>query len=126
MRLFLCMLLLLPLGACTSVPPPQLLIPAAQQLFVQGLEQVDAGAVKPAAFATLQQAHPASPWAQRAHTVQQLLQTIDDQQQRIDSLQREQRTCRQNDKLLRQQKEALEGDLQRLKQLLIDLETRRN
>lgn len=127
MRLTLCLMLLsLLLSACTSVSFSPLRTPADQQLFIQGLEQIDAGESKPAAFATLQQDHPASPWTPRAHTVQQLLQTIQAQQQRVDHLQREQHVCRQRDVALRQQKEALEGDLQRLKQLLIDLETRRN
>lgn len=125
MRLFLFLTLLLLLSACTTVTLPELLIPTDQQLFIQGMEQVAADSATPAVFGILQQDYPASPWTQRASTVQQLLQTIQAQQQRIDGLQREQRTCRQKDEILRQQKEALEGDLQRLKQLLIDLETRR-
>ena len=123
MRLLYCLLLLV-LSSCTTVSFPEALIPADQRLFAQGMEQLETKS-DPTAFAVLQQNHPDSPWAQRACTVQQLLQTIAEQQQRLDGLQREHKKCRQQDEILRQQNEALEGDLQRLKQLLIDFESRR-
>lgn len=123
MRLFYCFCLLF-LSSCTAANIPEFLVPADRQLFVQGMAQLEAQS-DPTAFIALQQSYPASPWAQRASSVQQLRQTIADQQQQIDSLERDHKKCLQQDEILRQQKDALEGDLQRLKQLLIDFESRR-
>jgi len=111
------------------------LIPADQQLFVQGIEGVDTTGEVPEAFATLQQNYPDSPWTAKAQAIQTLLETIHEQQKTIKGLKKRlkegQTTNRKQNQKLQQQIEALETDLQtlgvertKLRQLLIDLEQR--
>lgn len=111
------------------------LIPADQQLFVQGIEGVDTTGEVPDAFATLQQRYPDSPWTAKAQAVQSLLETIQKQQKAIKGLQqglKESKTdSRKQNEKLQLQIESLETDLEtlevertKLRQLIIDLEQR--
>ncbi|OEU52874.1 MAG: hypothetical protein BA871_13945 [Desulfuromonadales bacterium C00003096] len=131
MRLFLCLSLLLLLTACTAGFLPRWLIPADQQLFVQGIEGVDTIGEVPDAFATLQQRYPDSPWTAKAQAVQSLLETIQKQQKTLQQLKDRQTASRKQNQKLQEQIQLLETDLEtlevertKLRQLLIDLEQR--
>lgn len=131
MRLLLCLFLLILLTACTGTSRPMWLTPADQQLFVLGMEALDSGEGLPAAFATLQGRYPDSPWSTKAHTIQALLDTIENQQKVIKRLKKSQSVSDKQNQKLRQQIASLETDLKtletertKLRQLLIDLEQR--
>ena len=107
------------------------LIPADQQLFVQGIEGVDTTGEVPEAFATLQQNYPDSPWTAKAQAVQSLLETIQKQQKTLQQLKDRQTASRKQNQKLQEQIQLLETDLEtlevertKLRQLLIDLEQR--
>ncbi len=131
MRLFLCLSLLFLLTACTGGSLPVWLTPADQQLFVQGMDEIDAKGEVPDAFATLQQRYPDSPWTAKAQAVQGLSETIRQQQQALKRLKGSQAASRKQNQKLQRQIESLESDLEaleiertKLRQLLIDLEQR--
>ncbi len=131
MRLLFCFSLFLLLTACTAGSLPLRLTPADQQLFVLGMEELDAKEGILDAFATLQQHYPDSLWTTKAQTIQKLLETIQKQQKSIRRLSESQlNSNKQNQKLLQQidslenDLEALEAERTKLRQLLIDLEQR--
>ncbi len=119
---YLCLLLLL--CGCAARPLPAFLTPKDQQLFVQGMAEVEVNVVSPAAFVTLQRTYPNSPWAQKAQTISVLLETIRGQQKSLRRLERDKASFRQENKALQQKIDSLEADRKKLKQLLIDLERR--
>jgi len=119
---YLCLLLLL--CGCAARPLPSFLTPKDQQLFVQGMVELEANVEKPAAFVTLQQVYPQSSWTQKAQTISALLETIRDQQKSLSRLERDKASYRQENKTLKQKIDSLEADRKKLKQLLIDLEKR--
>lgn len=124
MRLFFCLFLILFLCGCASRPLPAFLTPADQQLFVQGMAELDAQGDPPEAFVSLQQSHPESLWANQARTISELLETTQKQQKSISRLKRDKSYYRRENKALQQQIELLETDREKLKRLLIDLERR--
>jgi hypothetical protein len=117
-----CFLLLL--GGCTTTSFFAPSTPADQQLFVQGMEEVNLQGDLPPALSALQETYPESHWVPMAETVKKLLTTIREQQQVINRLESEKAASRKDKAALKQQKESLEKDLGRLKRLLIDLERR--
>lgn len=119
---YLCLMLLL--CGCASRPLPAFLTPKDQQLFVQGMSELDAKQELPAAFVTLQKDYPQSPWAKKAQTISQLLETIEKQQKSLGRLERDKAFYRQENKVLQQKIQSLEADRKKLKQLLINLEKR--
>lgn len=119
---YLCFLLIL--CGCASRPLPEFLIPKDQRLFVLGMAELDASPETPAAFDTLQQTYPESPWTQKALTISALLETIRAQQKSLNRLERAKDSCRQENKSLQQKIDSLEADRKKLKQLLIDFEKR--
>ncbi len=119
---YLCFLLIL--CGCVSRPLPAFLTPRDQQLFVMGMAEVDAKMETPAAFVTLQQTYPESPWTEKAQSISALLETIRGQQKSLGRLERSRAAYRQENKVLQQKIDALEADRKKLKQLLIELERR--
>lgn len=126
MRLFFSLFLILFLCGCGSRPLPAFLTPGDQQLFVQGMAELDTRGDPPAAFASLQKTHPESPWTNQARTISKLLETTQRQQKSIRRLKRDKNFYRRENKSLHQKIESLETDREKLKQLLIDLERRGN
>lgn len=124
MRVLFYLYLLFLLCGCASRPLPAFLTPNDQQLFVQGMADVDVSAGTPVAFVTLQQNYPESPWTKQAQMISVLLETIQDQQMSIRRLERDKASYRQENKALQQKIDSLETDRNKLKQLLIDLERR--
>jgi hypothetical protein len=98
--------------------------PPDERLFLQGMEDWRPGGDFPAAFDTLLKTYPDSPWAEKIRSVNELTTTRAKQQTALDRLEREVNSCRQENKLLQQQKKALENDQEKLKKLLIELERR--
>jgi len=117
-----CFLLLL--CGCATTPFFAPSTPADQQLFVQGMEEVNLQGDLPPAFSSLQETYPDSPWVPMVETVKELLTTIREQQQAINRLESEKAASRKEKVALKQQKESLGTDLNKLKRLLIDLERR--
>ncbi|ABA89529.3 hypothetical protein Pcar_2290 [Syntrophotalea carbinolica DSM 2380] len=124
MRFLFYLFLIFFLCGCASRPLPAFLTPDDQQLFVQGMTDLDLQGDPPAAFASLQQSHPESPWTNQARTVSELLETTHKQQKSIDRLKRAKNFYRRENKVLHRKIDSLEADRQKLKQLLIDLERR--
>lgn len=132
MRLFLCISLLIFLTSCTGVSTPMWMTPADQQLFVQGMDEFEIKEEEPEAFDMLQDRFPESPWSAKAHTIQTLLDTIENQRKVIQELKKCQKVNgKKNQKLLQQiasletDLETLESERTKLRQLLIDLEQRK-
>jgi hypothetical protein len=117
-----CFLLLL--GGCTTTPFFAPSTPVDQQLFVQGMEEVNLQRDVPPAFSALHETYAESPWVPMAETVKELLTTIREQQQVINRLESEKAASRKEMAALKQQKDSLAKDLDKLKRLLIDLERR--
>lgn len=88
------------------------------------MAEVDANLETPAAFVSLQQTYPESPWTQKAQAISALLETIRDQRKGLNRLERARASCRQENKALKQKIDSLEADRKKLKQLLIDFERR--
>jgi septal ring factor EnvC (AmiA/AmiB activator) len=124
MRVLFYLYLLVLLCGCASQPLPAFLTPRDQQLFVQGMAEVNAKRELPAAFTTLKKTYPESPWTQKAQAISALLETIRSQQKSIARLERDKASFRQENKALQQKNEVLENDRKKLRQLLIDLEKR--
>lgn len=120
--LYLCWLFVL--CGCNTLPLPSVLLPRDQQLFVQGMDEVNPEEGLPEAFVTLQRSYPESHWAHRAQTVIDLLETIRTQQKTVIRLKKETYSSRKNNEELRNKIESLEIERQKLRQLLIDLEKR--
>lgn len=123
MRKTFCLCLFLMLCGCTP-RFTTLLMPRDQQLFASGMKEVAARKSLPADLVILQETYPDSPWSAGAETVDSLLKTIQSQQEVIKKLQRGETSCRKENQELQQKKEQLEKDLEKFKQLLIDLEKR--
>ena len=119
-----CLLILLCACKSGSIPVPG---PAPDQvLLYQGLDELDGRKNGlPPAFDTLQKEYPDSPYARHVRSVGQLLERLQSQQQVINQLTRERNAWRDEKKDLQQTIDALENDRRRLRQLLIDLEKRR-
>ncbi len=107
------------------------MIPADEQLFIQGMSEFDAGENLPASFRTLQQKHPDSPWSQKVGLLQQLVQKMEEQQQTAQQLEQKLTTSGRRNQHLENQIESLQKDLdsleterKKLRQLLIDMEQR--
>lgn len=124
MRVLFSVCLLLSFCGCAYRPLPAFLTPKDQQLFVQGVAELDAKAKSPAAFSTLQQIYPESPWTQKAQAIIELQETIHDQQKRLNRLKGDTAHYRQENKVLQQKINSLEADRNKLKQLLVELERR--
>lgn len=131
MRLLLGFLAILLLAACATGSLSRFVTPADEQLFIQGMSEFDAGEKLPPSFRTLQQEHPASPWSQKVHLLQQLVQKIKEQQQTVQQLEQKLTNSGRRNQHLETQLESLEKDLdsleterKKLRQLLIDLEQR--
>lgn len=118
--------LLILLCACKSGSIPVPAPPPDQVLFYQGLDELDGRKNGlPPAFDALQKEYPDSQYARHARLVGQLLERLQSQQQVINQLTRERNAWRDEKKELQQTIDALENDRRRLRQLLIDLEKRR-
>lgn len=101
------------------------LLPATveQQLFSAGLEEIPQTST-PEAFERLRQEYPQSPWTLRAIQIQRLLNDRD-KQTKLANRQRQDLTRLQLQiEQLERDKTLLQGDLAKLKQLLIDNELR--
>lgn len=125
MRLLLYLCFLFVLCGCNTLSLPTVFVPMDQQLFVQGMDEVDAKGGIPDAFATLQQNYPKSPWTHRAQTVIGLLDTIRNQQNNINRLKNEINPCRHKNEEFQKKIESLEIEREKLRRLLIDMESRR-
>lgn len=118
--------LLILLCACKSGSIPMPAPPPDQVLFYQGLNEL--GGRKnglPPALDALQKEYPDSPYALHVRSIGQILERMHSQQQVINQLTRERNAWRDEKKDLQQTIDALENDRRRLRQLLIDLEKRR-
>ena len=108
-----------------------MLIPADQQLFMQGMASLDAADKLPEDFVVLQQRYPESPWSAKAQTIQGLLETIKKEKKAVKQLKAKQTDSHTQNQNLQEQIESLESELEvleaertKLRQLLIDLEQR--
>lgn len=124
MRLLFWFTLLLLLNACAGRSLPLLLTPVDQQLFMQGMEELDASGDGSGSFDLLQERYPDSPWSSKARDIQNLLETIQGQQQKVKRLKASQTAIYTRNKRLQQRIESLEAERTKLRQLLIDLEQR--
>ncbi|MEZ4599940.1 MAG: hypothetical protein R2940_09130 [Syntrophotaleaceae bacterium] len=125
MRLLLCILLLIVLSGCAATWPAVIPSrPPDEQLFLQGMEEWRLGEETPDAFKTLQNTYPDSIWTEKIQSINNLSTLSAQQKSALDRLNREITSCRQENKLLQQQKNSLENDQKKLKKLLIDLERR--
>lgn len=107
-----------PSGALKASPPP-----VEQQLFSAGLDEISQTST-PEAFERLRQDYPQSPWTARAIQIQRLINDRD-KQSRLAARQKQDLTRMQLQiEQLEQDKSLLQGDLAKLKQLLIDNELR--
>jgi hypothetical protein len=118
--------LLILLCACKSGSIPMPAPPPDQVLFYQGLNELDGRKNGlPPAFDALQKEYPDSPYALHVRSIGLILERMHGQQQVINQLTRERIAWRDEKKDLQQTIDALENDRRRLRQLLIDLEKRR-
>ncbi|APG24027.1 hypothetical protein [Syntrophotalea acetylenica] len=124
MRLLCCLCLALLVGGCASRPMPGLFTPRDQQLFVQGMDDLLAHRHPSPAFAALQQDWPESPWTRKSLEIAELVKTIQTQQKAIDQLRRDQANRVRLQNTLQAKVKTLENEREKLRQLLIDLETR--
>lgn len=131
LRLVLSLLAILHLAACATNPLARFVIPADEQLFIQGMSEFDAGESLPAPFTTLQQEYPDSPWNPKVLLLQQLVQSIEKQQQTVQQLEQKLTASGRQNQLLENQIKSLQKDLdsleterKKLRQLLIDMEQR--
>lgn len=120
------LVLLLTLFGCGCAPnrslsfsPPSV----EQQLFNAGLEEIPQTST-PEAFERLRQDYPQSPWTARAIQIQRLINDRDKQSKLANRQKRDLTRMQLQIEQLEQDKTLLQGDLAKLKQLLIDNELR--
>lgn len=123
--LIIAMFLTLLANGCAPAPRlADLRMPAVdQQLFASGLDQL-AQTSTPEAFERLRQEHPQSPWTERAIQVQRLVNERDKQTRQANRLRQESARLQLQTEQLERDKSLLQGDIAKLKQLLIDNELR--
>lgn len=124
LRLLCCLCLALLAGGCVSRPMSGFFTPRDQQLFVQGMDDLSARGHPSPAFATLQQDWPESPWTRKSLEIAEMMETIQTQQKTIDQLRRDQSNRVRLQNALQAKVKTLENEREKLRQLLIDLETR--
>lgn len=118
--------LLLMLFGCGCAPnriANQLPPPVEQQLFSAGLEEIPQTST-PEAFERLRQDYPQSPWTARAIQVQRLINDRDKQSKLANRQRQDLSRMQLQIEQLERDKTLLQGDLAKLKQLLIDNELR--
>lgn len=127
LRLHILLLLILTLPVSGCAPPPRLaaLWPPAvdQQLFTSGLDQL-AQTSTPESFERLRQEHPQSLWTERAIQIQRLVNERDKQTRQAKAQRQELARLQLQTEQLERDKSLLQGDIAKLKQLLIDNELR--
>jgi hypothetical protein len=124
-RFLLLASLLLGAAGCVSIVPMVHTDPVdpSEALFVQVLEApVHQRAAD--AMAQLESDYPQSPWTSRARTVDDLLKSRDALQRRIRDLERKSSDQAQKNRTLEGEVERLLGDLEKLKQIIIEMEKR--
>ena len=118
--------LLLMLFGCGCAPSRGLnFLPQSveQQLFSAGLEEIPQTST-PEAFERLRQDYPQSPWTARAILIQRLVNDRDKQSKLVNRQKQDLARLQSQIEQLEQDKTLLQGDLAKLKQLLIDNELR--
>ena len=122
---FVLFVLLLCAG-CTLIPSqrnaPSGTSPQAEHLFLQGLDELTTTGVSPS-FATLHHQYPHSPWTVRATQISTLCTKP---AARLNQLKGELQQCSRDKTRLNEQIKQLRDDLDKLKQLLIEMEMRAN
>jgi peptidoglycan hydrolase CwlO-like protein len=125
MRFLSCLFFLVLFSGCNFASSAIGLSASEKDLFLQGMDELDVRGNPPATFSLLQESSPESPWAQRARKVNELLGTVQSQQKSIERLEREKRSCRQDNEKLQKKVDELEEERKKLREVLIDLEKRR-
>lgn len=122
----LILLLFLFCAGCALMPTPggtpSETGPQAQQLFLKGLDELTATGTSPS-FAVLRRQYPHSPWTTRADEVASLCAKPAD---RLKRLKGELQQCSRDKTHLNEQIKHLKEDLDKLKQILIEMEMRAN
>jgi vacuolar-type H+-ATPase subunit I/STV1 len=125
MRFLSCLFFLALFSGCNFASSAIGLSPSEKDLFLRGMDELDVRGNPPDTFSLLQESSPESPWAQRALKVNELLETVQSQQKSIERLEREKRSCRQDNEKLQKKVDELEKERKKLREVLIDLEKRR-
>lgn len=118
--------LLLMLSGCACAPKGVLKVappPLEQRLFSAGLEAIPQTST-PEAFKRLRQDYPQSPWTARAIQIQSLINDRDNQSKLANRQKQDLARMQWQIEQLERDKTLLQGDLAKLKQLLIDNELR--
>lgn len=108
-----------PMSRLAAVLPP----PVDQKLFTTGLDQL-ALTSTPEAFERLRLEHPQSPWTERAIQAQRLVNERDKQTKQASRQRQEVTRLQLQIEQLERDRSLLQGDIAKLKQLLIDNELR--
>ncbi len=104
-----------------SPPPPA--AESVQELFLKSFEQLAQSDDSPA-LETLRKAHPESVWTKKANALAELYRSLRRAERGRAKAQSDLRACRSAQKRRQEQIDRLKNDLQKMKDLVIEMELR--